>query len=188
MLTANTQLADMLVTALLEHEPQLQKLVKAWRDSWNTLMEHRMDLAIQAISLLTQFGVEKNVAESVDAALAYRTLESAIRERDFGSLAVIERSGGGLGLVLDSGSSADTIFKGTQQQIDQVVAAHPQVIDQLTLDGRVVPIKITLARLSNSTNEIRAIVNILVLRGRPDGRCYLCPGAGVTKGRGRKRS
>ena len=182
------QLADMLVTALLEHEPQLQKLVKAWRDSWNTLMEHRMDLAIQAISLLTQFGVEKNVAESVDAALAYRTLESAIRQRDFGSLAVIERREGGLDLVLDSGSLVNTIFKGTQQQIDQVVAAHPQVIAQLTLDGRLVPIKNTLARLSNSTNEIRGIIDILVLRGRPDGRCYLCPGAGVTKGRGRKRS
>ena len=182
------QLADMLVTALLEHEPQLQKLVKAWRDSWNTLMEHRMDLAIQAISLLTQFGVEKNVAESVDAALAYRTLESAIRQRDFGSLAVIERREGGLDLVLDSGSLVNTIFKGTQQQIDQVVAAHPQVIAQLTLDGRLVPIKNTLARLSNSTNEIRAIIDILVLRGRPDGRCYLCPGARVTKGSGNKRS
>lgn len=182
------QLAEMLVTALLEHEPQLEKLVKAWKVTWNTLMEQRMDLAIQATSLLTQFGVEENVAESVDAALANRTLESTIRQRDFGSLAVIERKDGRLDLVLNSGSSANTIFKGTQRQIDQVMAAYPQVIDQLTLDGRLVPIEYAVASLSNSTAEIRGIVNILFLSGRPDGRCYLCPGARITKSNGKRRS
>ena len=35
------QLAEMLVTVLLEHEPQMEKLVKALKDSWNTLMEKR---------------------------------------------------------------------------------------------------------------------------------------------------
>ena len=149
-----------LLEGLNEHEPELAAALDGrdgWIRRWQLFQRSRQNLIDQALGLLAQRGHKDEAASEMAESTVHRVVR---REApwDLGSLTVGEPASP------DTHSAADCTW--VLQQI-----SHPERLRTLMESG---------AGVKEAASRVKQRVRELQLRGRPGGRCSLCPSRGGT--------
>ena len=153
-LSRGTSAAKRILSALLEHEPQLRRELKQWSDRWDQSQRSLGALGVAVKSLLAQpafaelTGVKAN--SFVEQAIA--ELQSAEAPRPHTDAPAPPQP---------PTIAMDTLEDRLRSQV-RLRARDAGLLDQLhaTRDAR---------------DQFRDALEILTLRGHPSGRCALCP-------------
>lgn len=170
--------ASRLLAALSEHEPLLAAALegpRGWKSLWRRFQQGRLDIVDQARGLLGQRGLtgkqDQGLAESaVEVALAEG---AAKRESEWPGLAAASsRRAPVPARFIDNGREAR---RGTHMEDEAVRGTFGWVLSQISVGARVGPLLQEYAALQQAALQVADAVRILQLRGRPSGRCGLCP-------------
>ncbi len=174
--TPKRRLVHRLLDGLMEHEAGLSQAVDQWEESWDQFQHHRADLGQQANGLFVGKKIEEGVATALGAAVADEVLGSTLLHREMGALEVEACEEGKTTIVLIRGSSgeADALCSGPERDMRPVVGAYACVLSQLRHKERIGSVVAVYKSLRKSVSRIEDLVDILVLKGHPWGRCALC--------------
>ena len=150
------QVIQRLLEGLMEHEPGLAGAIDGpvgWSKQWLRFQHVRRDLTEQARGLLSQ--------KNLDLGLANEIAEWQVKR-------VMQGEGDHEPVICDS-SGAET----PQAQSD-----YAEVLKQVGHPVRLVVLEEAASDLADSIVRVEEAVRDLQLRGRPSGRCALCPSKG----------
>ena len=77
-------------------------------------------------------------------------------------------------LVRGSSREAEDICSGPEAEMESAVDAYAHVLSQLQHEERIGSVEAAYKSLMESVSQMEDLVDILVLRGHPLGRCALC--------------
>ena len=153
-----SQVSQLLLEGLKEHEPTLAAALDGpggWTKQWQRFQRSRQKLIEEARGLLAQVGYEEeeasSMAESVVRVLIQRGEVDAKHRRDIGET------------PLPDTPAADDY----QWVLEQI--SHPERLRDLRKSG---------ADVTEVASRVESAVVELQLKGRPGGRCSLCPSRG----------
>ena len=138
---------------LMEHEPGLAQAVNGpggWVKSWRRFQVVRRELIEQARGLLSQKGLDTGLADQIAEEQVRRTIQ---RESN------------------DEPSSRDYSGPGTREEQYDLT----EVLRQVSHPERLFDLEEAAHDLAESVVRVREEVRGLQIRGRPSGRCGLCP-------------
>ncbi len=120
--------------------------------------------------------VGETVATALGAAVADEVLRSTLLHHEIGALEVEEREEGRAAILLVRGSSreAEDVCSGLEAEMRSTVDAYAHVLSQLRHEGRIGSVLAAYKSLMKSVSQIEDLVDTLLLRGHPSGRCALC--------------
>ena len=150
-------ISQQLIGGLKEHEPELAVALDGpggWTERCGRFQGAQQELIEQALGLLNQHGSEGAAADSV-AEAAVRVLVLQEKRELFGVPTLGEP-------VPDMPETAD----------------YRLVFDQISQLGRLEDLRESGARVVEAATRVEQSVIELQLRGRPGGRCSLCPSNG----------
>ncbi len=175
--TPKMRLVERLLRGLMEHEATLSQAVEQWEECWDRFQQRRAEFGQEAQGL---FVLGKTVGETVTtalgAAVADEVLRSTLLNHEIGALEVEEREDGRAAILLVRGSSreAEDVCSGLEAELRSTVDAYAQVLSQLRHEGRMGSVVAAYKSLMKIVSQIEDLVDTLVLRGHPLGRCALC--------------
>ncbi len=175
--TPKMRLVQRLLQGLMEHEAALSQAVEQWKESRDRFQRDRVGFGQQSQGL---FAGGKTVRDAAAAALgpavADEVLRSTLLGLETGALEVEKREEEKAAIVLVRGSSGESedICSGPEAEMRSAAGAYAHVLSQLRLEGRLGPVVTTYETLMDSVAHIEDLVDTLVLRGHPRGRCALC--------------
>ena len=183
------RLAQKLLAGLMQHEPELESLLEGWKESWEEVDKERRLRVEQGRNLYRQHPVDGDLIEAMAWATTHEALGKALDLPGLGYLEREERPEGSAAILRVEGTRRDEVVVGTELVIEQVWAAKEQVLSQLIHPARIETIKRFYKDLLEKVAEIADQLDLIILRGRPDGICNLCESTGVTpiKPKGRVR-
>ena len=170
------RLVQRLLHGLMEHEFALSQAVEQWKESRDRFQQDRADLGQQAHGLFVGTVAGEAVAAALGTAVADEVLRSTLLHRALGALEVEERAEGRAVIVLVSGSSreAEEVCSGPEAEMRSAVDASAHVLSQLRHKERIGSVVAAYKSFVKSVSQIEDLVDALVLRGHPWGRCALC--------------
>ena len=156
-----SQVSQLLLDGLEEHEPTLAVALDGpvgWTNEWERFQRSRLQLIDQARGLLVQQGYEAKspsvVAESVVQSVVKRINVDAH-----------------CGRLAGEPPTPDAIEEGGYDWVLEQIS-HPERLRDLRKSG---------ADVAESASRVERAVVELQLKGRPGGRCSLCPSRGGVK-------
>jgi len=102
-------------------------------------------------------------------------LKSQLLEEPTRSTRIVKREEGAAALLVDSYSGTQEVFSGPVKDTDLILKAYESVSSQVSIEQRVQPVRDAYRSLLESSNKIEDLIDKMVLKGRPGGRCTLCP-------------
>jgi len=174
---ARSRLVQKLFDALREHEPTLQSAMDEWAISWKTFQGERLSLGKQARGLfkgkhLNGEFVDAVAREMADSVMHFKLHGTAIGEfqiEEFGD----EKA---CGFIVNDLTRKE-IGESPLEVTKAVSKFYGEILAQLSHGERVRPVEEAYNTLLNSIEGMEGSVDTLVLKGRPEGQCRLCPGA-----------
>jgi transposase len=170
------RLSRRLLEALMEHEPQLKIALDNWKSRWNGFEKVRSELAQQAGSLFEQKKLSHKVAETLGIAVAREGIKIRLLGEEPYSSKVEDISNERVRLIRHNQQVSGEVYKGPKQEVEAAKNAYEFVLPQISHEERMRPIKDAYKSLMVSAQAVEDFVERLVLIGRPQGRCSLCPG------------
>ena len=175
-LDTTNRLSQRLLEALLEHEPQLKVALDNWKSGWNGFKQARSELARQAVSLFEQKKLSHEIANDVGRAAAREGIAGRLRREEPYSSRVEEISNERARLVRYNRQISETVSNGPKQEIEAAKNAYEFVLQQISHEERMRPVEDAYKSLIVSAQAAEDFLESLVLIGRPQGQCRLCPG------------
>jgi len=170
------RLSRRLLEALMEHEPQLKVALDNWKSRWNGFEKVRSELAQQAGSLLKQKKLSHKVAETLGIAVAREGIIIRLLGEEPYSSRVEDISSERTRLIRHNQQVSGEVYNGPKQEVEAAKNAYEFVLPQISHEERMRPIEDAYKSLIVSTQAVEDFVERLVLIGRPQGQCSLCPG------------
>lgn len=157
-LSRGTSAAERILSALLEHEPQLRRELEEWSDRWDQARQSLGALSVEVKALLAQPPFAELAGVDADSFVgrAIAELQSAEAPRPHTDGPETSQPPAIARDTLEDRFRAQVLFR----------VRDAGLLDQLhaTRDAR---------------DQFRDALELLTLRGRPSGRCELCPFAGA---------
>ena len=153
-----SQVCQLLLEGLKEHEPILAAALDGpggWTKQWQRFQRSRQKLIEQARGLLTQLNYEEEAASSM-ADLVVEIVGQRI-----------------MGGAQDSRDNGETPLPDTHAGDD-----YQWVLEQISHPERRRDLRKSGADVSEAASRVESAVVELQLKGRPGGRCSLCPSRG----------
>ena len=172
---AGMRMARKLGNCLLEHEPVLQTALDEWKNHWARFQHRRSALINEAENLLKQRKLEEEVAKKLGQEVVAGILKSQLAKEQIRSTRIEIREEEAAALLIDSYSGTQEICAGSEQEMRTVLEAYGFVTRQVSLNQRVQPVSDVYESLKQSVNRVEDLIDHMTLKGRPDGRCALCP-------------
>ena len=172
---AGIRLARKLGNCLLEHEPLLQTALDEWENNWARFQRRRSALINEAENLLKQRELEEEVAKKLGQEVVAGILKSQLAKEQPRSTRIEKREEGTAALLIDSYSGSQEVCAGSEQEVRTVLEGYEFVTRQVSLNQRVQPVSDAYESLKHSITRVEDLIDYMTLRGRPDGRCALCP-------------
>lgn len=176
-LNVTERLGQRLFEALLEHEPQLKVALDGWKDNWDRFQKEGRQLAAQACGLFKQKNLRPEEAKTLGIAAAREAIRIKLFGEDTRSSKVEPINEERSRLIRSNRQISEEVYKGPEQEIEVTKKAYELVLPQVTLEQRIIPVKLSYGYLKTSTHDVVDFIEQLVLIGRPQGRCSLCPGS-----------
>jgi hypothetical protein len=164
-----------LLDALTEHEPQLKVALDNWKSRWNGFEKIRSELARQGASLFEQKKVSHEAAETLGIAVSREGITKSLYGEEPYSSLVEDISNEQARLIRHNQQTSREVYKGSKQEVKAAKNAYEFVLQQISHEGRMRPIEESYKSLMVSAQATEDIVERLVLVGRPQGQCSLCP-------------
>jgi hypothetical protein len=160
----------------MENEPQLEIALGNWKDCWNRFEKVRSHLAEQAKSLFKQKKLSREVAETLGTSVAREGMRISLLGEEPYLSEVEDTDTGRFHLIRNNRKTSEEVYHGTKQQVEVAKNAYEFVLSQISHEGRMEPVKAAYSSLVVSAQAVEDFVERLVLIGRPQGQCSLCPG------------
>lgn len=170
------RLSRHLFESLMEHEPQLKIALDNWKSRWNGFEKVRSELAQQATSLFEQKKLSHKVAETLGIAVAREGIRIRLEGEEPYSSRVEDIRNERARLIRHNQQISGEVYKGPKQEVEAAKNAYEFVLPQISHEERMRPIEDAYKSLMVSTQAVEDFVERLVLIGRPQGQCRLCPG------------
>jgi len=170
------RLSRLLLEALIEHEPQLKIALDNWKYNWNGFEKMRLELAQQAKRLFEQKKLSHKLAETLGIAVAREGMKTRLLGEEPYSSKVEDISTERARLIRNNQQIWQEIYRGLKHDVDTAKNAYEFVLSQISHEGRMRPVENTYKSLMASARTVEDFVERLVLIGRPQGQCGLCPG------------
>ncbi|GEM_PF-852606 len=160
--------------ALMEHEPLLKKAIEVWEAEWNRFQKERGGLIEAARNLLKYEHVEEDAAK-----ISVMIVDEALRQNLRGEEPMSSREDGledkTFRLSRCSPGREMKVCIGSKEKVEAMRKAYEKVFSQISHEERIAPVKEILSSLEHHAQEIEDFVDRLILVGRPQGTCSLCP-------------
>ena len=182
---AATRMSRRLFEALMEHEPQLKMALDGWKDCWDGFQKVRSELTKQAVNLFKQKKVFPEVAKTLGIAVSREAIITELLKEEARSSRVEDIDSGRYRLVRRNRQISGDVYKGSKQEVETAKNAYEFVLPQISLEPRMSPVENAYTSLTVSARKVEDLVESLVLIGRPQGQCNLCPGRSNTPFQGR---
>jgi hypothetical protein len=166
-----------LLEALIEHEPQLKRALDQWKYRWNGFEKVRLDLAQQAVSLLEQKKLSHKVAETLGIAVAREGIRIRLLGDEPYSSRFEDISNERSRLIRHNQQISGEVYKGPKQEVEAAKNAYESVLQQISHEERIRPVEDAYTSLMVSAQAVEDFIERLVLIGRPQSQCNLCPGS-----------
>lgn len=170
-----TALSQNLFDGLMDHEPQLKAALGRWRTAWSDFQQACLKLAQQAGNLLKLKKVDPQVAKSLMLQAVQETLGARFSDEPPRSSLVEDVGEEEAALVRYNQHSSREVYRGPKQGVQAVCNAYEEVLKQVSLEARMESLERAHCSLASCARKVERFVNRLVLKGRPGGRCHLCP-------------
>ena len=147
------QVIERLMEGLMEHEPGLAEAIHGpagWATQWRRFQHVREDLTKQARGLLSHKNLDVNLANKIAGWQVNRVMQS-------------------------EGNSEAVFCDSSGLETSEAQSDYAEVLKQVSHPARVVVQQEAASDLANSIVRVEEAVRDLQLRGRPAGRCALCP-------------
>jgi len=173
---AATWMNQRLLEALIEHEPQLKIALDEWKDCWDGFQKVRSELAQQAVNLFKQKKVSPEAAKTLGIAVTKEAIIITLFKEEARSSRVEDIDSERSRLIRSNRQVSGDVYKGPNQEVETAKNAYEFVLPQISLEARMSPVEKAYTRLTVSAQKVEDLVESLVLIGRPQGQCNLCPG------------
>jgi len=177
--TALERMGLKVLGGLLEHEAKIDDALKQWKSNWAEWQSRRDELIEAARGLLRREGIEVSQGGALAENLVQDVLLTRFTGKQQGEL-VIEDAEGDNGdhqaeLFFRDESTSKKLLVGQGQQFDPIIESYDLVWDQIAHEARMGPMGESLGRFSQSVKELENMIDGLILRRRPQGKCQFCP-------------
>jgi len=173
---AATRMSQRLLEALMEHGPQLKIALDEWKDCWDGFQKVRSELTKQAVNLSKQKKISPEVAETLGIAVAREVIIIKLLKEEARSSRVEDIDSERSRLIRSNRQVSGDVYKGPKQEVETAKNAYEFVLPQISLETRMSPVEKAYTYLTVSAQKVEDLVESLVLIGRPQGQCNLCPG------------
>ena len=135
-----------------------------------------MGLSQQALRLFEQKKLSHKAAETLGIAVAREGIIVKLFKEEPYSSRVEDINNERTRLIRHNQQTSREVYKGPKQEVEATKNAYEFVLQQISHEGRMRPIEEAYKSLMVSAQAVEDFVERLVLIGRPQGQCSLCPG------------
>lgn len=169
------RLGRKLLQALFDHEPALEAAFKEWASHWASFQRERQALIETAGNLLRQKRVPGATSDGLKAGLVREALRKELLGNEARRSRVEPRNGGRAALVRYGEKTKEPLLTGFKADMESAAGAYDQILTQVSHQERIRPVKEGYQAVLESMKRVEELVDQLILVGRPQGHCPLCP-------------
>ena len=174
---ARSRLVQRLFDALQEHEPRLQHAMVDWATSWKTFQRERLSLGKQARGLFKGKHLEGEFVDAVAREMADSVMHLTLHGTAIGEFQIEEFGDEKAYGFIVNDLTRKEIGESPLEVIKAVSKVYGEILAQLSHVERVRPVEEAYNSVREGLEKVEGLVDTLVLKGRPEGRCRICPGA-----------
>ena len=174
------RLGKRLWEALKEHEPELKEGVEEWMNLWNRFQRRRTQLGRETRGLVKEKKTElKELSSGLAQGLADTAILQGVHGFEAKSLHIRETSEAKFKVFMGDMPVGEE-FEFAEEESSKILCAWQSLLDdQLGHEERLRPIADAYERLREALSKLEDLVDAIVLRGRPNETCSLCPAYGL---------
>jgi hypothetical protein len=167
-----------LMNALLEqHEPELGAALREWEEQAAALVKSSRSLVEQARAGLAMAGLPEADVEALQGWFGQEVLETFVMGKAPLSFRVEEGDEGKAKLVhRDGGKMERALYEGSGGDVERAKKAYELVLDRAGSGNLPGEAREAHEALASSARRIEETLVEMVIRGRPQGECSMCPG------------
>ncbi len=173
--STGSRLKERLISCLLEHEPGLEAALNSWKKGWSRFQDTRRKLSDQAKGLLEQGRLDQGISSVLAPELTESVLLSVILGHEKWMPHIENEDKDFSVLVLDTGFGRKEVCPVPSNIVCEIFEVYDRVYDQISHQVRLEPLTEAYRALRDAAGKIEEFVDIMLLRGRPGGRCLVCP-------------
>jgi len=158
-----------------QHEKELTDSADLWVERWAHFQRLRVKLMEEARGLCKLRKVDPTIARVMGVEITKGVLESRCAGKDPWTVLVEDREGGPAALVVDKGAPRIDVCVGLRQEMEPLRRVYERVREELSHPERLRSVLQAYHDVVDRVREVEDIADALVLRGRPQGSCSLCP-------------
>ena len=174
------RLGKRLWDSLTEHEPELKEGVDIWVTLWTGFQRQRVKLGRVASGLLEKKKVDlQGVSPAVTQGLADAAIMQCVHGFDAASIRLQETSESKYKVFLGDVPLGEEFEMDSKGSSEILSAWQCFLGGQLRIEARSRPVVNAYEKLKEAVSKLEDMVDAIVLRGRPNGTCSLCPAYGL---------
>jgi hypothetical protein len=163
-----------LLDALMEHEPELQKLTEAWQSRWANFQEERLKLIEVAGNLFGQAGLSTEFTKTLKVPVVREALMNELLDQEARPSRVDHINEKKARLICYLGPNETVVHAGPKQEVELASKVYDWVLSQVSHKERVDPVKRSFSSLIGQVKKVEDYIERLALIGKPQGKCALC--------------
>ena len=169
-------LGNRLLEGMREHEPEFLDAIEAWEQTFDRLQMEKGQLRQEAGASLGSAGLDQYMAEETGIGLWQEVCQRALNNADPGFFQPRPRGDSGIDAVRIIGDKEFRVFSGNEPEVAGLCESYETVLKSLMRSDKIRRIrKEAFEELPKRREEVDGLVDAIILRGRPNGRCGLCP-------------
>lgn len=172
---AVTRLSRKLVESLIDHEPEMQQALNQWQGCWSRFQQAQQDLTGVAKNLFKQRKLTEGTAEELKWVVVKEALEAELRGKKAWESRIKEHDGKEVDLVRFCPENELHLCKGSKEDMNAALESYDKVLLQVSHIERITPLVNAYHDLQGTVQTVADLVDRMILMGKPQGRCTLCP-------------
>ena len=169
------RLGDRLMECLDQHEPELTRALEVWRAGYDLCQEARADLLRDAEAALDEGPAGTAPTREIATAVLREACDHSFHQITTASFTTKEQEGNQIQLFRLIGRSEIPVYRGDSQGVAEASGRYRSVLDAALGSPELRAATDAFRGLETERASIDAVTDGIVIRGRPNGRCELCP-------------
>ena len=158
-----------------QHEPELTRVFEMWRAGDDLCQEARADLLRDAEAALGEGPAGTAPTVDIATAVLREACEHGFHQTATSRFITQEQAGTEIQLFRLIGRSEVPVYKGDSRGVAEASERYRSVLDAALGSPKLRAATDAFRGLETERASIDAITDGIVIRGRPSGRCELCP-------------
>ena len=169
------RLGDRLMECLGQHEPELTRVFEMWRMGYDLCQEARAGLLRDAEAALGEGPAGTAPTKEIATAVLREASEHGFHRTTTARFITQEQAGTEIQLFRLIGRSEVPVYKGDSRGVAEASERYRSVLDAALGSPELRAATDAFRGLETERASIDAVTDGIVIRGRPNGRCELCP-------------